>query len=101
VLATSRETLPIEPKDKSVKIRIVSRKGKTREETRRDLMEMSEEQLKDLFENYDFLDPFEHKLTRSVVFQELLKIAVQGSDCLIEEARIGEKSPTDSPSQAA
>jgi hypothetical protein len=37
-------------------------------------------------------DPLGHKLTRSVVFQELLKIAVQGSDCLIEEARIGEKS---------
>jgi uncharacterized protein YjiS (DUF1127 family) len=60
----SRETLPTEPKDKSVKIRTVSRKGKTREETRRDLMEMSDGQLKDLFENYDFLDPLGHK-TRS------------------------------------
>jgi uncharacterized protein YjiS (DUF1127 family) len=82
----SHPTLPTEARDKSVRIRIVSRKGKTREETRRDLMEMSGEQLKDLFENYDFLDPLGHKLTRSVLFQELLRIAVQGSDCLIEEA---------------
>jgi hypothetical protein len=41
-------------------------------------MEMSEEQLNDLFENYDFLDPLGHTLTRSVVFQELIKITVEG-----------------------
>jgi hypothetical protein len=39
-------------KDKNVKIRIISRKGNTREETRRELMEMSEEDIKNIFESY-------------------------------------------------
>jgi hypothetical protein len=29
-----------------------------------------------------------HPLNRNVVFHELLKLAVESSDCLIEEARV-------------
>lgn len=46
----------------------------------------------ELFESYEFRDLMDHTLTRNVVFQELLKPGVEGSDCLIEEAKIEGKS---------
>lgn len=88
---------PTEAKDKSVKIRIISKRGNTREETRRELMEMSADRIDRLFESYEFRDPMDHTLTRNVVFQELLKLAVEGSDCLIEEAKIEGKSEPQPP----
>lgn len=86
MLASSVSTSFAESRDKSVKIRIISKQGKSREDIRRDLMEMSERELSEVFEDYDFLDPVGHRLAQYVVFQELLKIAVEGSDCLIEDA---------------
>ena len=55
-------------------------------------MEMSADEIDRLFEAYEFRDLLDHTLTRNVVFQELLKLAVEGSDCLIEEAKIEGKS---------
>jgi hypothetical protein len=91
------KSLPTEARDKSVKIRIISKKGNTREQTRRELMEMSADEIDRLFDAYEFRDPMDHKLTRNVVFQELLKLAVEGSDCLIEEAKIEGKSGPEPP----
>jgi hypothetical protein len=91
------KSIPTEAKDKSVKIRIISKRGNTREETRRELMEMSANEIDKLFESYEFRDPMDHTLTRNVVFQELLKLAVEGSDCLIEEAKIEGKSEAPQP----
>jgi hypothetical protein len=82
---------------KSVKIRIISKKGNTREQTRRELMEMSANEIDKLFEPYEFRDPMDNTLTRDVVFQELLKLAVKGSACLIEEAKSEGKSETEHP----
>jgi hypothetical protein len=86
------ENLPTEAKDKSVKIRIISKRGNMREETHRELMEMSANEIDKMFEAYEFRDSMDHPLTRNVVFQELLKLAVEGSDCLIEEAKVEGKS---------
>jgi hypothetical protein len=91
------KSLPTGARDKSVKIRIISKRGNTREQTRRELMEMSADEIDKLFEGYELRDPMDHELTRNVVFQELLKLAVEGSDCLIEEAKIEGKSETGHP----
>jgi hypothetical protein len=48
---------------------------------------MSADEIDRLFEAYEFRDAMDHPLNRNVVFQELLKLAVEGSDCLIEEAK--------------
>lgn len=45
MLASSVSTSFAESRDKSVKIRIISRKGNTREETRRELMAMSADEI--------------------------------------------------------
>jgi hypothetical protein len=84
--------IPTDARDKSIKIRIISKRGNTREETRRELMEMSANEIDKLFEAYEFRDSMDHPLNRNVVFQELLKLAVEGTDCLIEEAKIEGKS---------
>ncbi len=89
--------MPTEAKDKSVKIRIISKRGNTREETRRELMEMSANEIDKLFEAYEFRDSMDHPLNRNAVFQELLKLAVEGSDCLIEEAKESQNAPDPRP----
>lgn len=88
MLASSVSTSFAESRDKSVKIRIISRKGNTREETRRELMAMSADEIDKSVRVLRVSRSLDHKLTRNVVFQELLKLAVEGSDCLIEEARV-------------
>lgn len=47
---------------------IISRKAKSREENRRELMQMSEEDIKRIFESYEFINSLGHPLTHYVLF---------------------------------